>query len=206
MEPLFRGKSIQTTEGDKNMKNSRVWLFRVLVVVGAGLMALTWTMPWWTVTINELGRDIVKIYPYGLEQNLGEWASYASGADMPGWFGPLMWLYLGAAILALLVGAWIQNKSLSLFGKKFDLPRWIVGLVGFTYVIAAVTAVIVIAMRAGSFFNTPVQGYFSIEFSEIHSGGNASLQLGYWLAWGVGIFLMVLGLLRNKIVGKAKPA
>jgi len=200
----FRASPFKNTKGDKTMKNSRVWLFRALVVVGAGLMLLSWTMPWWTCTINELGRDVVKIYAYGLVANLGEWASYASGADMPAWFTPLMWLYLAVAIVALLVGAWIQNKNLSLFGRKFDLSRWLVGLVGFSYVFAAVTAVIVIAIRAGSFFNTPVQGYFSIEFSEMHSGANSSLQLGYWLAWGVGLYLMVLGLLRNKIVGKTQ--
>ncbi len=187
------------------MKNSRVWIFRGLVVVGAGLMALTWIMPWWTVTINELGKDLIKVYPYGLVLNLGEWASYAAGADMPSWFTPLMWLYFGVAIVALLVGAVVQDKSASLLGRKFDLSRWIVGLVGFTYVIAVVTAVIAISIRAGSFFNTPVQGYFSINFSEIESGGNASLELGYWLAWGVGLFLIVIALLRNKIVGKTKP-
>jgi hypothetical protein len=187
------------------MKNARVWLFRVLVLVGAGVMALTWTMPWWTVTINELGRDLIQVYPYGLVLNLGEWASYAAGAQMPGWFTPLMWLYFGVAILALLAGAWIQNKNISLLGRKFDLSRWMVGLVGLTYVIAVVTAVVFISIRAGSFFNTPVQGYFSINFSEIESGGNSSLQLGYWLSWGVGLFLIVVALLRNKIVGIAKP-
>ncbi len=186
------------------MKNSRIWLFRVLVVVGAGLMALTWTMPWWTVTINELGKDLVKVYPYGLELNLGEWASYAAGADMPAFFTPLMWLYFAVAIVALLVGAWVHDKNIRLLGKEFDLSRWLVGLVGLTYLMAAVGAVIAITIRASSFFNTPVQGYFSIAFSEIESGGVSTLTPGYWLAWGVGLYLAVLGLLRNKIVGKSK--
>ncbi len=188
------------------MKNGRIWLFRVLVLIGIALFVLTWTMPWWTVTINELGKDLIQVYPSGLVLNLGDWASYAAGADMPAFFTPLMWLYFAAAIVALLVGAWINNKNLSLAGRKFDLSRWIVGLVGVTYVIAVVTAVVVISMRAADFFNTPVQGYFSIEFSEIHSGGNSSLQMGYWMSWGVALFLIVLGLLRNLIVGKTKTA
>lgn len=184
------------------MSNTRLWLFRLLVVVGVGLMLLSWNMPWWTCTIHELGKDIVKIYPYGLEQNLGEWASYASGADMPAFFAPLMWLYLGIAILALLVGAWIQDKTITLLGRKIDLSRWMVGLVGFSYVVAAVVAVIVISIRAQGFFNTPLQGYFTIDFSEMHSAGISTLTLGYWLAWGVGLFLIALALLRNKVVGK----
>jgi hypothetical protein len=78
------------------MNNIRVWLFRGLVIIAGGLLVISWSMPWWSCDILavKLSNAII-IHPYGLEVNMGAYASYFEemGIVMPGWFAPFMWTY-----------------------------------------------------------------------------------------------------------------
>ena len=191
------------------MSRFRVWLFRGLVIVAAGLMLLSWLKPWWICTadaIYMLNQGVIKIRPWGLEQNLGSFASYITGSEMPVWFAPFMWSYLGLCLVALLYALLIKDKAIRLLGRKFNLSQLIIGAVGISYIIVAATALVYAKIRTADFgVNFLGYTYFLVD---PHAGGfadlNASLQWGYWLAYGVGLILIVLALLRNKILGKTE--
>ncbi len=188
------------------MSRARVWLLRSLVIVGAGLMLLSWFLPWWGCRVppEYFVKDVVVIHPWGLEQNLGPYAQYIYGSEMPVWFAPLAWIYLGICIALLLFSLLAKEKAVSLGKFKFSLPQVLIGGVGLSYIVVVVIAVIVIAIRAGDFFDTPLQGHIFIDLGEagLVVGAWTSLRLGYWLACAVGPFCVVLALLRDKIIGK----
>jgi hypothetical protein len=167
-------------------------------------MLLSWFLPWWGCSVPEyFAKDVVVIRPWGLETDLGAFAGYIHGSEMPVWFAPLTWIYLVIAIALLLFSLLAKEKAVSLGKFKLSLPQVLIGGVGLSYIVTVVLAVIVIAIRAGDFFDTPLQGYITIDLGEgIVSGAWTSLRLGYWLACAVGPLCIVLALLRDKIIGK----
>jgi len=189
------------------MGNFRVWLFRGLVIIAAGLMLLSWFLPWWSCDVEALNvKDAVVIHPYGLDIviHIFSYVSWASTV-MPGFFAPLMWTYLGLAIAALLIGAWIKDKSIGLLGRKFNLSKLLIGVVGFSYIVVVIVAVIVITVnaRSGGLTNPLGRTFIVVGLTE-STWVSARLLFGYWLACGVGPLLIVLALLRDRIIGKAK--
>jgi hypothetical protein len=188
------------------MGNSRIWLFRGLVIIAIGLLLVSWFLPWWSAQIAAINvTDPIVIHPWGLEMNMaGMEYLMPTNAEMPGWFAPIMWLYLGLAIAALLIGAWIKDKSICLLGRKLNLSRWLIGIVGFSYIIVVIAAVIVAAIRTGD-FGINLLGKTFVSMSHFAASNvYSSLLFGYWLACAVGPLLILLALLRNKIVGKDK--
>ena len=186
------------------MSNARVWLFRVLILAATGLMLLSWFMPWWSTWIMRL-NNLVQIRPWGLEHDLGVLAEYISGSEMPAFFAPAMWTYLGIGIAALLFSLWVKDRNVRLLRKNFNLPKFIIGLIGFSYIVVVVLAVIVAAIRTGDFFGLKLIGSTHIDMGEpLITDADSGLLSGYWLACGVGPLLIVLALLRNKIIGKTK--
>lgn len=186
------------------MSNARIWLFRVLVIGSAGLMLLSWFMPWWKGRIIEI-LGWVQIRPWGLEHNLQEYTGYIAGAEMPAWFAPLIWAYLGLCIGLLLFSLFASEKRVGLGKFKLSLPHVIIGGVGLSYIVVVVLAVIIAAIRTGDFYGIHLIGksFFSLGYP-IEGNVEAGFLFGYWLACGVGPLLIVLALLRNKIIGKAK--
>ena len=185
------------------MSNARVWLFRVLILAAAGLMLYSWFMPWWMANVFEIAEDAVVIRPWGLEENLGPMVSMIKGSDMPAFFAPAMWTYLGLAIAALLFALWVKDRDVRLLRINFNLPKFIIGLVGFSYIVVVVLAVIIAAIRTGDFYGLKLIGYTFVDLGDpMVSGIEAGLLLGYWLACAIGPLLIVLALLRNKIIGK----
>ena len=190
------------------MSNTRVWIFRVLVLVGAGLMLYTWFQPWWTAYIVELDVTAVTVFPYGMELDMGGYEYWVAGAEdaMPGWFTPFMWVYLALCMVALLYSLVASSaKGISIGKIRLSLPQVLVGGVGLSFVVVVVSAVIVIAIQSGNFYDAPLQGTIFVtksrdEASYVETG----LKFAYWLACGTGLFIAILGLLRNKIIGKIK--
>jgi len=187
------------------MNTFRVWLFRGLVITGGGLILLSWFMPWWSCYVQAYQDNMAEIHPWGLTI-AGQAKMYlGSKAEMPGYFTPLMWTYLGLVLAILLVGAWFKDKNLTLFRKKLNISRWLVGIAGFSYVVVVILAFIVGSIRTGDIQNMKFIGSSYIRFGEgEESWVEGSLQLGYWLACATGPLLIALALLRNKIIGKAK--
>jgi len=191
------------------MSRFRVWLFRGLVGIAAGLMVTSWILPWWACTITEVGfAPVARIYPYGLwldTEVIGGYIHYLKGAEMPAFFTPLIWTYLGLCIALLLSSLFVKGKTFNLGKFRFSLPKVLIGSVGLSYIVFSVLAVVVAAIRTGAYFGTPLQGYFLINLGEpFVSDAYTSLEFGYWLACGVGPLLIVLALLRDRIIGKAK--
>lgn len=186
------------------MGRSRVWLFRCLVILAVGLMLLSWFLPWWTShaygeQVNQ--RNAATIFPYGLQENLGQYSGYIRGSEMPAWFAPLMWTYLGICVVALLYGLWVGEKEVKIVKFKLKLPKLLIGGVGLSYIIVAVLAIIIAAIRTGDYFGTHLLGTTRVqEHPAVFVEG--VLQCGYWLACGAGLLCIALALLRDRIIGK----
>lgn len=178
---------------------------RGLVLVVAGLMVVSFIMPWWTCTIvgeTAIFENAVTIYPYGLRCDLAGFTAYTSGADMPVWFAPLMWTYLGVCVVFLLLSLFVKEKMFNLGKFRLSLPQMIIGGIGITYIVVVVLAIIIAAIRTGDFYGTHLIGHSYFFVSEFVQGDvYAGLQFGYWLACGVGPLCIALALLSNKIIG-----
>ena len=106
--------------------SARIWLFRILVVAVAGVMLVSWFLPWWSADIEMLGYNIIQIRPWGLQlgERLGGFEILLKGAAMPAWFGPMMWTYLGVCMIALLVGIAAGERKISFGGICRRVNRW----------------------------------------------------------------------------------
>lgn len=181
---------------------SKIWLFRALTVAATGLLLVSWFMPWWRAVILELDR-FVEIRPWGLEHNLGDLAPYIKTALMPTWFAPFMWAYLGVGVMVLLLSLFMPERVLRVGKYAFSLPQLLIAGVGISYIVVVVVAVVYASIRVDEFWHLKLIGHTLVEAGEIEkSYVDSGLLPGYWLACVVGPLCVVLGLLRNKILGK----
>ncbi len=183
----------------------RVWLFRVLVLAAAALFVVSWLIPWWRCNIQESGL-FVQIRPWGLEHNLGNFVMYMGGdPSMPGFFAPLMWAYLVIAIGALLVSLFLKERTLTIKKRQFSLPRFIVFLVGLSYIVFVLVFLAYAYLRVSA-LGSEFIGIGYVTIPEFHLGAESisDLEPGFKVACFVGPLLVVLALLRNKILGPAK--
>lgn len=189
------------------MNNSKIWLFRILVLAGAAIMLASWFLPWWTIDINDLGYDMVQIRPWGLvvDQRMGSFEVLIKGANMPEWFAPLMWAYLALCLIALLVSLFVRGSTFGVGTFKLHLSQILVGGVGVSYIIAGIVAVVYASMRLASFYNTPLQGTVYVELGDaMHTSAESRLLPGYYLIYAAGFLLLVTALLRDKLTGESK--
>ncbi len=205
---------------EAKVNSARLWLFRVLVIVGAGVMLVAWFMPWWTIDIEQLGQDIIQIRPWGLQvsESLGSFEILLKGTEMPAWFGPFMWAYLTVCMIALLVALLILGKEIRVgkfnlarlfsIGKfRVSLSRLLVGGVGFSYIVVGVVAAVYAQMRMGAMYQVPLQGRVLIDLGEpIITFVDTRLLTGYYLIYVAAVLLLVLALLQDTIIGQPKPA
>jgi hypothetical protein len=194
------------------MGSFKVWLFRVLLLVAAGLMLLSWLQVWWRADIQEAAM-YVNIRPWGLEHTLGSYIQYlGSDPSLPAFFAPLMWAYLGICLVLLLVSMFIKDIPVKL-GKLgsilpkwlmgLPLPQWLIGGVGVSYVVFVITCALVAYIRVSEFDMALIgETYLVIGHFELGTLAISGFQWGFWLACAVGPLLIVLGLLRGKIIGR----
>ncbi len=196
----------QATETTRSIP--RLWLFRGLLLVGAGFMLVSWLTPWWGARVSDLivpGNHIA-MRPWGVEL-INSVAPYIDKSlyAMPAFFAPLMWMYLGLCMVALAASLFVEKKF-TLGRFKLSLPQVLIGIVGLTYLIAAVAAFAIAQLKSGDagvhfLGSTVVYNPALGEPSTITAG----LESGYWLTVAAGTLLVVLALLRNVIIGKARP-
>ncbi len=186
----------------------RLWLFRGLLLVGAGFMLFSWYSPWWGARISDLtGSDHMLMRPWGVEVRAAEIRTYANRAlySMPAFFAPLMWTYLALCMVALAASLFAE-KQFSLGRFRLSLPQVLIGLVGLSYLIVVAAAFAIAQIRAGA---GGVEFVGSSIVPNPMTGGSTrftgELKVGYWLAIGAGTFLIALAVLRNTIVGKTTP-
>jgi hypothetical protein len=184
------------------MSSFREWIFRGLVIIAIGLLFLSWFTPWWNADVLSIGGSIT-IHPWGLESNLGYFATYMTGADMPVWFAPMMWIYLGLCVAMLLASFFVKERVFSLGRFKLPWNRLLIGVAGFSYIIVVVTAFIYASISTGK-YGIQFVGRSFVKVGPEGTYVESGLLWGYWLACAVGLFLVLLALARNKIVGKPK--
>jgi len=186
---------------------SGIWAFRGLVVVATGALLYSWFLPWWSLDIAMLGPDRVVVRPWGEEANLGSWNIIFELPQMPAFFEPFAWTFLGVCVVLLIASLLVKEKLIEIAGFSVSLPRAIVGAAGVAYMAAPAIATLAIMYNLGQFevdgVTVPLQGTVLLDFGAPWiSHVTSSLRPGYWLAWGVGAFLIILALLRRKIVGR----
>jgi hypothetical protein len=186
--------------------NARAWFFRGLTLIAAGLMVLSWFMPWWEADVVILQGANVVIHPWGLTNTLDFFIVYIEGSDMPGWLKYVMFSYLGIAVLALLASMFLKDKAVKVLKFNFTLPQLIILIVGISYIIVPVVAAIFAAVRTGDFWGMHLLGETHIVINDLESDVVAGFLPGYYLAYAAGVLMVVLALLRNKITGKASVA
>jgi hypothetical protein len=184
------------------MSNKKALIFRGLILIAIAGFIISWLLKWWSSYVVYLKLDdAVVIHPWGLEYgNLGTFAGYLEGADMPAFFAPAMWTYLGLCIVALIVTLFIKNRVVSLGKFTLSLPSLLLFLVGVSYAIVVIVEVIFAVIRSGDFYGMKVivTTYIYVQ-DHVESDMTANLQIGYWLACGTSIYCLFLAWIRNKL-------
>jgi hypothetical protein len=187
---------------EKKVSNTGVWVYRLLVAGAGGLMLVSWLLPWWTIDAESFGPNLVQIHPWGLEMNerLGDFVIFLKGANMPGWFAPFMWVYLGLCMIALLVGLWEQGKKVGIGKFKIKLSQFLIGGVGLSYVVAGIVAAIYASIRTKSLMHVPLLGRSFLDMGgEFTTFVESRFLIGYYLVYVAGILLIALAFLRSRI-------
>ena len=182
------------------MSSSRVWLFRGLVAIAAGLMLASFIMPWWTAdifssTLEINMKDAIRIYGHGLQHDLIELREYIIQDETPFYQIILSWIYLAASVGLVLFSPWLNGKK----------AQWLLGSIGIIYITYVLIAVfIIITGRLGE-LGFILEGYNYWPGTPGASAGiRSSLRFGYYLAYTAGGMCIALALLRGIIVGKPK--
>lgn len=190
------------------MNSFRTWIFRVLTLAGAAAMLYAWFQPWWVAHIEALQEDGVIIRPYEMviSGTLRGYPEWIVGAEMPSWFFPLMWVYLGVCLWCLFYSMFTSEEDRIRIGKiNLSVPSALIGFAGLAFVIFVTVFVITVSVRSADFYGVQVQGSVFISMNEhTESYVNTSLRMGYWIGCAIGPFLLALAILRSKIVGKSE--
>jgi hypothetical protein len=201
-------------EFTSNMGTTRAWLFRVLVVLCLALLVFAFLQPWWEADVDAGMGGVfhVAIYPYGLDDSefVGFYPNMPNqGAEvaMPVWFTPVMWVYLGLVIAATLIAVVFLKKNMTIFGRTLNISRWLIGIIGFSFIVVAIAAIVVINMRTAA-MNIPLTGHEVVNIGHYAMWSlimdvNAYIDMGFWLACATGPVLLILALLKNVIIGKS---
>jgi hypothetical protein len=196
------------------MNTARVWIFRALVLIGAAGFVYSFFQPWWIAHCESTVAGIhdVVIHPYGLDA--GGLEGYftllpdPSVVEVPQLLIIVIWIFFGATLAAMLLGIIFNKATLPVFGKRLNVSRWTVGVVGLIYIVVCVAAML-FAMPKIAALGMPFVGDAWVHLGDfamwkIELDVTAWIPFGYWLAIGTGVYLIVIALLRNKIVGKSE--
>ncbi len=185
---------------------TRSAVFIVLTLASIGLLLYSWFQPWWQAHIVALDKTAVIIRPWGLVSYMpAEYSKWLVGAEMPSWFAPLMWGYLGVGVGALVYSLFVSQERVALGKLRMPLPKLLIGGVGLSYIVFVLVCVAVIAIRAREFYGASVMGSVFVSMSDHEmSDVDTRLLAGYWLAAAVGPLLVILALFREKILGQRK--
>ncbi len=186
----------------------RTWIFRILTVLGTGLFVLSWLLPWWRTYIMEpeLYMEYMQVSPWGLLTSLPiDYRPYYNPWLMPDWWPIFAWAFFGVLVAAMLFSLIAKDKVFNIFGKiKISLPTLCILGVGVLYILTLAICVTMVYIKVNQF--TP--GFKLVGDTFISLGGaiegtmHAQFEMGYWVACGTAILIIILALLRNKIMGK----
>ena len=131
------------------------------------------------------------------------WLAGAENA-MPTWFFTFVLVYLGVVMAALLFSLFApSSKGISLGKLRISLPTALVSGVGLSYIGIVAAAALTISIKSADFYGASLMGSVFVSLGEQYeSWVGFGLEMGYWLACGAAVYLLVLGLVRQFIVGK----
>ena len=181
----------------------RAWLWRLLVLVGGGLILYSWFQPWWTMDIEGFGHDMIQIRPWGIVigQRMGGFAIYLRDAQMPSWWAAFVWTFLGLMMLALLVGLFIRG-DLRLGKLKISFAQFLIGGAGLAYLATGVIMAVYASMRMGAMMDIPLVGTGFIDYGDpLIANVYTRLLPGYFMIYAAAGLLILLALFRKLIVG-----
>jgi hypothetical protein len=187
---------------DTKASSTGVWLFRILVLAAAGVMLVSWLLPWWNVDIEMFGNDMVQIRPWGLvmDERLGDFTVLMKGAEMPVWFAPFMWTYFGLCMLALLVGAFIREREIAIGGFKIKLNQLLIGGVGISYFVVGIVTAIFASIRCRQCMGIPLLGRSFVDLGDpLVTFVESRFLPGYYLIYVAALLLIALAFLRSRI-------
>jgi hypothetical protein len=195
-----------TISSTRNGVGVMAWIFRALLVAGAAFMVYTWFQPWWSADVAVIkGPNDMVLHPWGVEA-VAQVRSNTDTAqfDMPGFFAPLMWVYLGACMLALAASLFI-NRRIKLGPINLPIAMILIALVGLSYMSALGIAYGIGTLRSG-WAGANFIGKSSILQAETGTKIKmvSQLELGFWLSLGAGGFLTLLALVRGLFVRTPK--
>jgi hypothetical protein len=174
------------------------WIFRVLLVAATAVMVYSWFQPWWVADIAVIqGTEDMVLHPWGIEA-VGQVRMGADPAlyEMPGFFAPMVWVYFGVAMLAIVVSLF-ANTRIKLGPVRLPLAAVLIILVGLSYLVAVGLANFIGDMRAsGMDMKFIGRSEYTDPTSHRKVRMESELRDGYWLALYSGIALVVLGLTR----------
>lgn len=178
------------------------WIYRALIVAGAAFMLYSWYLPWWTAKFSPItGSNHMVLHPWGVDVNRQvRRFSDNSLYDMPAFFSPLVWTYLGACMLLLLISLFV-SRQISLGRLRISVASILIALVGLSYVGTAVIAYVVGTIKAaaaGTSFigrTTMSDPNYTDDFYM-----TSQLESGYWIAVAAGVVLIVVALIRRVFV------
>jgi len=182
------------------------WIFRVLVVAGAAFMVYSWFQPWWSADVAVVkGEFDMVLRPWGIEA-VAQVRANADTAqfEMPGFFAPFMWFYLGVCMLALAASLFLTRR-ISIGPINLPVAVLLIAFVGLSYM-----SVLGIAYGLGTLRSEWAGANFIGKSTILHSGtGNkvkmvSDIMIGYWLALGAGGVLTFLALVRGLFIRKPK--
>lgn len=180
------------------------WIFRILLVAAAAFMVYSWFQPWWSADVAVIkGTDDLVLHPWGIEA-VGQVRMGADPAlyEMPAFFTPMVWIYFGVAMLALVVSLFV-NVKISLGPIKLPLAAVLIALVGLSYLVAVGLAYWIGDMRATAMDTKFIgQSQYTDPMSSRKVKMVAELRDGYWYALYAGVALFVLALVRFLFVRK----
>lgn len=197
-----------TTSAARGGSDILVWIFRILLVAGAGLMIYSWLQPWWSADIAVIkGDNDMVLHPWGADvagvvrANIDE---SAFEMPLPGIFAGFMWVYFAVCMAALALSLF-WNRRFSIGKISLSWAMVFILAVGLSYAIAAGMAYGIGTLKASA------SGANFIGKSNVLEPGSGAklkmvsqLQIGYWLALAAGGYLVVLGLIRPLFVRRPK--
>jgi hypothetical protein len=185
-----------------------VWIFRILVVLGAAFMLYSWFQPWWSTDIAIIkGEQDMVLHPWGVDAasqvriNIDE---SLFQMPFPQAFAVFMWVYLAVCMLALAASLFVTRRF-RVGPINISLSMLLVLFVGLSYMVAAGLAFGIGELKASaSGINFLGKGTYKEPGSGAPIKMVSQLMLGYWLALGAGGFLTLVGLVRPLFVRRPK--
>jgi hypothetical protein len=183
-----------------NRHNLSIWIFRLFVAVGCGLMIASFSLPWWQVTQMDiqglLGDSTISnpitIYGFGLRHNLVELGSRISGDVTPLYQTILAWVYIAVSICLALI-------STRLKGMKGTL---LLGSIGLCYIVYAVTTNFIVVSNRMAELGFALQGTSSVFMDGSFITMHSEFAQSYYLAFSAGGIFIILALIRQLLISK----